>query len=392
MTITVEAPALGESVSEATVATWLKNEGDVVQEDELIAELETDKINLEVTAPKAGKLIKIMTAAGDSVTPGAAMAEIDESAAGGAPSAPASAPSVAATTSTPAVGNSDQPLSPAVRRLTEENSLNPADIAGTGKDGRILKGDVLAHMENPAPAPVVTAVAGERERREPMSRLRQTIAKRLKEAQNEAAMLTTYNEVDLSTIGKLRKQYQDDFVKRYGVKLGYMSFFTKAVVSALREFPAVNASLDGTDVVYKNYYDIGIAVSTDKGLMVPVVRDADQLNLAGIELKIADLAARGREGKIQPSELQGATFSITNGGVFGSLLNMPILNPPNVGILGMNTIQQRPVVINGEIVVRPMMYIALTYDHRVIDGKEAVGFLKAVKENLEDPARQLVGI
>lgn len=404
MTTSVKAPTMGESISEAIVAKWFKKEGDAVAADELIAELETDKVNLEVTAPKAGRLGKIITPKGAKVAPGDVMAEVEEGA--------GAAPVAAEKSAKPAAAESA--FSPAVRRVVEENKVDVSAIEGTGRGGRLTKADVLTAAVAPAvaakPAAVVPMpaaanlpaaprvsptlmVAGERrEERVPMSRLRKTIATRLKSAQNTAAMLTTYNEVDLHAINDLRKQYKDSFEKKHGVKLGYMAFFTKAVVAALKEWPAVNAEIDGEDIVYKYYYDIGMAVSTEKGLMVPVLRNADTLSFAGVEQAIGDFAKRAREGGIRPDELVGGTFSITNGGVFGSLLNMPIINPPQVGILGMNTIKERPVVVNGEIVARPMMFIALTYDHRIIDGREAVSFLVKVKECLEDPGRLLLGV
>lgn len=425
MTVSIEAPSMGESISEATVASWAKQEGDFVQQDELIAELETDKVNLEVVAPSAGRLTKIAAGEGDTVTVGQLMGEIDESAAeGAAPSLPAGTPEpeevevaeapapapVAPAAVTTVAASVDIPLSPAVRRLVEDNGLNPSQIQGTGKDGRLTKGDVLAFIENPtpkaaptpveipastaaAPAQAPAASGGEfPERREKMTRLRQTISGRLKTAQNTAAMLTTYNEVDLSEVMAIRSQYKDAFEKKHGVKLGFMSFFTKAVVEALKEFPAVNAEIDGDEIVYKDYVNMGIAVSTPKGLVVPVLKRADQMSLADIEGSIREYGVKGRDGKLTPDDMVGGSFTITNGGVFGSMMSMPILNYPQSAILGMHAIKERPVVVDGEIVIRPMMYLALTYDHRIVDGREAVSTLVKVKEALEDPARMLLEI
>ncbi len=407
MTVKIEAPTMGESISEATVAKWLKAEGEFVEQDELIAELETDKVNLEVNAPQAGKLMKIMTGEGDTVSPGDSMGEIDESQAGGtapadeeaAPDETAAAPKAAAP-ATEAVSLPDD-LSPAVRRLVEENSLNASDIPGTGKGGRITKEDVLIFMKTGAkksapaastPAPTAKQNTAEREERVKMTKLRQTIAGRLKTSQNTAAMLTTYNEVDLSKVMELRKSYQDQFVKKNDIKLGFMSFFTKATIDALKAWPALNAEIDGDEIVYKNYYNMGIAVSTERGLVVPVIRDADQMSFAEIEKSIANFGAKARDGKLMPDDMAGGTFTITNGGVFGSMMSMPILNYPQVGILGMHSIQERPVAINGQIEIRPMMYLAMTYDHRIVDGREAVSFVKHIKEVLEDPSRLLIGV
>lgn len=406
MTTKIEAPTMGESIAEATVANWSKAEGDFVEADELIAELETDKVNLEVVAPKAGKLVKIATQAGATVTPGDVMGEIDESASaqGGAEDKAGStkaeeqpATETKAEAKEPAKeANKESRNGPAASKLMAEKGVAESDVEGTGKDGRVTKGDVLNHLSQPkvtqASAQSSSRKAGEREERVPMSRIRKTIASRLKTAQNTAAMLTTYNEVDLKAVGDLRKQYKDKFQDQYGVKLGYMSFFTKAVVEALKAQPAINAEIDGEDIVYKNYYDIGIAVSSERGLVVPVVRDADGKSFAEIEQDINDYGTRARSGGIKPDELAGATFTITNGGVFGSMMSMPILNYPQVGILGMHAIKERPVAINGEVVIRPMMYLALTYDHRVVDGKEAVSFLVKIKESLEDPGRLLLGV
>lgn len=431
MTVNIQAPNMGESISEATVASWAKKEGDMVKEDELIAELETDKINLEVIAPASGKLSKVMVGEGDTVTVGQVMGEIDESAsAGESASAPQTEEKVeqksgeepvSQSTSQPAptsVGEYDLPLSPAVQRLVSEHSLDPSVISGTGKDGRLTKGDVLAYLENPQPKEAPKNIVEEKpqpisetsaetpavktpspapqgewpEERVKMSRLRQTIAGRLKTAQNNAAMLTTYNEVDLGAVMKLRKEHKESFEKKHGVKLGFMSFFTKAVVAALKDWPALNAEIDGDELVYKKYYNIGMAVSTEKGLVVPVIKNADQLGFADIEKSLGEFAQKGRDGKLMPDDMTGGTFSITNGGVFGSMMSMPILNYPQVGILGMHAIQERPVVRNGEIVIRPMMYLALTYDHRIVDGREAVSCLKQIKEALEDPGRLLLDL
>lgn len=402
MTVKIEAPTMGESISEATVAKWLKAEGEFVQQDELIAELETDKVNLEVNAPQAGKLMKIMTGEGDTVSPGDSMGEIDESAEGGAtPAAAEEAPAEAPKTAAPATAAVSLPddLSPAVRRMVEENSLNAADIAGTGKGGRLTKEDVQKFMKGGAvkapastPAPVAKQNTAEREERVKMSKLRQVIAGRLKTSQNTAAMLTTYNEVDLTKVMELRKSYQDQFVKKNDIKLGFMSFFTKAAIDALKAWPALNAEIDGDEIVYKNYYNMGIAVSTERGLVVPVIRDADQMSFAEIEKSIAGFGAKARDGKLMPDDMAGGTFTITNGGVFGSMMSMPILNYPQVGILGMHSIQQRPVAVDGKVEIRPMMYLAMTYDHRIVDGREAVSFVKHIKDVLEDPGRLLIGV
>ncbi len=417
MSIKIEAPEMGESISEATVATWNKKEGDFVNADELIAELETDKVNLEVTAPSAGKLVKILKGEGDSVSVGEVMGEIDESASGESQSEDSASEDGApkeetkAGTTNGAAPSEGHDLSPAVRRLVDENNLNPAQIPGTGKGGRITKEDVVNFMESggkaekattppikEAPAPEAPAQKpaaadkGEREERVPMSRLRKTIATRLKTAQNNAAMLTTYNEVDLSAVMAMRKKYQDQFIGKYDTKLGFMSFFTKAVIEGLKDWPALNAEIDGEEIVYKNYYDIGIAVASERGLVVPVVREADSKSFADIEKEIKDFGQRARKGGLKPDELTGSTFTITNGGGFGSMMSMPILNYPQVGILGMHAIKERPVVVDGEIVIRPMMYLALTYDHRIVDGKEAVSFLVKIKDCLEDPARLALGI
>lgn len=433
MTISIEAPTMGESITEATVAGWSKNIGDYVSEDELIAELETDKINLEVTAPKAGVITNILKVEGDTVNVGEVMAEIDETATAGGVAPVASEPVAAPITATPApvttpvaqpvnvapisdsTVNSDMPLSPAVKKMIEENAIDASMITGSGKDGRITKGDVLAYIENPVsvmpsalpvtvaptaetiPVSKVETVASEavstdREKRVKMTRLRKTIAGRLKTAQNNAAMLTTYNEVDLTAVMELRKLYKDKFEKEHGVKLGFMSFFTKATIEALKAWPGLNSEIDGDEVVYKNYYNIGVAVSTEKGLVVPVLKDADKMSFADIEQNIRNFAMKARDGKLMPDDMAGGTYTITNGGTFGSMLSMPILNYPQVGILGMHNIIQRPVAINGEVVIRPMMYLAMTYDHRIVDGREAVSFVVKIKEALENPSRMLLGV
>lgn len=404
----IVVPTLGESVTEATVAQWLKKEGEAVAADEPVVELETDKVTLEVNAPSAGVLSKIVAKAGSNVGVGAILAEI---AAGGGvandapkpaakPVAAASAPQKAAP---PAPATEQKQSGPAVRKMMEERGITPSSIAGTGKDGRVTKGDVIDYKgksagevrptEAVSTHPIVFRAEGPREERVRMTRLRQSIAKRLKEAQNTAAMLTTFNECDMGAVMKVRNEYKDSFEKKHGVKLGFMSFFVRAAVNALKEFPAVNASIDGEEIVYKNYYDLGVAVSTPQGLIVPVVRDCDTKPMAQIEKDIADVGARAREGKIGMEELQGGTFTITNGGIFGSLMSTPILNTPQSGILGMHKIQQRPMVMpDGKVEARPMMYLALSYDHRIIDGREAVTFLVRVKEAIEDPQRLLLDI
>lgn len=419
MTVEVQVPAMGESITEATVASVVKSVGDMVSEDEVIAELETEKINLEVTAPAAGVLTALNFNEGDTVTVGDIMAVLDETASAGAsapkaevkeePKAAVSAPtsvSVPTTSSAPAVSAADlEDLAPAVRKLVEENKLNPADIKGTGKGGRIIKEDVLNFMASGSkPAASVAAAsaattsgqmisgASRTERREKMTALRKTIARRLKEAQNTAAMLTTFNEVDLTEVMAIRAKYKDQFKEQNGVGLGFMSFFAKAVIEALKAYPAINAEIDGEEIVYKDYYDIGVAVSSPRGLLVPVVRNVDQLTFAGVEQEIKNYAIKARDGKIMPSDMEGGTFTITNGGVFGSMMSTPILNAPQVGILGMHAITERPMVVNGEIKVRPMMYIALSYDHRIVDGSEAVSFLVKIKECLEDPARLMLNL
>jgi 2-oxoglutarate dehydrogenase E2 component (dihydrolipoamide succinyltransferase) len=408
MSTEVRVPQLPESVADATLVAWHKEAGDPVARDENLADLETDKVVLEVPAPVAGVVKSLDKKAGTTVTSGELLAVIEEQAGAGAapkPSAkpeakkapeakrPESAP-LAATAAAPAARKEEAPakLSPAARRLVEENKLSAGQIAGSGRDGRISKSDVAHHLEA-APQARAPAPAGSRtDRREPMSRLRARIAQRLVEAQATAAMLTTFNEVDMQALMALRSRYKDAFEKRHGVRLGFMSFFAKACIEALHRFPVVNASVEGADIVYHDYYDLGVAVSTDRGLVVPVLRDADRMDFASIEKAVAGFAERARAGALTIEELTGGTFSITNGGVFGSLMSTPILNAPQSAILGMHKIQERPVAVDGQVVIRPMMYVALTYDHRIIDGREAVQFLVAVKEVLEDPARLLLQV
>jgi 2-oxoglutarate dehydrogenase E2 component (dihydrolipoamide succinyltransferase) len=387
----IKVPPLGESVSEATIATWHKKAGDAVKADELLVELETDKVTLEVNAPADGKLVEIKAKEGDNVEVGNILATFEEGAAGSAPAKEeeAAAPSKKEEAPAPTAKSNDN-LSPAPRKIIAEKNLNPADITGTGKDGRVTKGDALAASQAPQAQSAAPQDNANRTERVKMSRLRQRIAERLKESQNTAAILTTFNEVDMSGIMNLRNKYKEDFQKKHNVKLGFMSFFAKAVVAALKEIPSVNAEIDGTDVIYKNFYDIGVAVGTEQGLVVPVVRNCDQLSIAGIEQEINNLALKARDGKLSMADLTGGTFTISNGGVYGSLLSTPIINPPQSAILGMHKTEQKPVVINGEIVIRPMMYLALSYDHRIIDGKEAVTFLVKVKQYLEDPSRLLL--
>ncbi len=412
MAIEIRVPSLGESVTEATVGQWFKKPGEAVKVDEPLCELETDKVTVEVPSPAAGVLGEISVAQGETVAVGTVLGSIKEGAAAEKPAAAASAaakpapakpaPGPAATAPAPA----KMPPAPSARKILEEKGIPADQVAGSGRRGQVLKEDALAAKAAPAPAApvnypatqVVPAAATQlrapsapndsvREERVKMTRLRQAIARRLKDAQNTAAMLTTFNDVDMSAVMKLRSQYKDLFEKRHGIKLGFMGFFVKACIQALREIPAVNAEIDGTDIIYKNYYHIGVAVSTEKGLVVPVVREADRMSLAEIEAQIADFGRRARDGRLSIEEMQGGTFSITNGGVFGSLMSTPILNAPQSGILGMHRIEERPVVRDGQIVARPMMYLALSYDHRIVDGKEAVTFLVRVKEILEDPQR-----
>jgi len=439
MAIEIKVPALGESVAEATVGQWFKKPGDAVKVDEPLVELETDKVTVEVPAPAAGVMGDISAEAGATVAVGAVLGFLKDGAAAAAVSAPASAPAVeaakpAAPAATPvaqapvaaeSAGSAPQtsgggmPPSPAARKAMDEAGLAAGDVQGSGKRGQVLKSDVAAavsqgttgsvsqavatasapaaqamnYMTAPQPVPLQQVRAPSvpndvaREERVKMTRLRQTIARRLKDAQNTAAMLTTFNDVDMTNVMALRNQYKELFEKRHGVKLGFMGFFVKACIQALKEIPAVNAEIDGTDIIYKNYYHIGVAVGTEKGLVVPVLREADRLSLSEIEGKIAEFGKRARDGRLGIEDMQGGTFTISNGGVYGSLMSTPILNAPQSGILGMHRIEERPVVRKGEVVVRPMMYLALSYDHRIVDGKEAVTFLVRVKENLEDPQR-----
>ena len=400
MATEIRVPTLGESVSEATIGRWFKKPGEAVKADEPLLELETDKVTLEVNAPAAGVLAEIVAKEGDTVNVGALLGNIGAGS-GAAAAAPAAAPAKAeapkaAPAPAPAAAKSND-NGPAVARMAAETGINPAGVAGTGKDGRVTKGDMLAAMSAPAPAPVAlrapsTPVDAAREERVRMTKLRQTIARRLKEAQNSAAMLTTFNEVDMTEVMALRNRYKDLFEKKHGMKLGFMGFFVKACVEALKEIPAVNAEIDGTDLIYKNYYNIGVAVGTEKGLVVPVVRDAQDMSIATVEKTIADFGRRARDGQLKIEEMQGGTFTISNGGVYGSLMSTPILNAPQSGILGMHKIQERPMVIGGKIEIRPMMYLALSYDHRIVDGKEAVTFLVRVKDALEDPSRLVLDL
>jgi 2-oxoglutarate dehydrogenase E2 component (dihydrolipoamide succinyltransferase) len=425
MTTEVRVPTLGESVSEATVATWRKAPGEAIAMDEPLVELETDKVTLEVNSPVTGAVAEILAPAGTNVEVDALLCTITEGAAGSAPApsapkkvaeAPVPAPVAAPAAQKPiaAAAAATQPvaqptkgeaktLSPAVRKLVEDNNLDPARINPTGKDGRLTKPDVLAAIEagtakagpavSAAPqasAPLAPRAEDPREERVPMSRLRRAVARRLKEAQNTAAMLTTYNEADMGPVMNLRAEYRDAFEKKHGVRLGFMSFFVKACVNALKELPAVNAEIHGDEVIYKNYYDIGVAVGTPQGLVVPVLRDADTLGFADVEKTINDFGRRARDGKLTLAEMSGGTFTISNGGVYGSLMSSPILNPPQSGILGMHKIQERPMAVAGKVEIRPMMYLALSYDHRIVDGREAVTFLVRVKEAIEDPRRLLI--
>ncbi|MDF1646453.1 MAG: 2-oxoglutarate dehydrogenase complex dihydrolipoyllysine-residue succinyltransferase [Legionellaceae bacterium] len=397
MSIEVKVPALPESVADATIAAWHKKPGDQVSRDENLLDLETDKVVLEVPAPADGVLEACLFQVGDTVEAGQVLAQLKAGApsTSEAPVASAALSEQSADTST--TKGAEPSTGPAVRRLMDEHGLNPADIVGSGKDGRITKHDVESFIasirkEEPQKTAIPASAGVREERRVPMSRLRVRIAERLLQAQHEAAMLTTFNEVNLKAVMDLRAEYKQAFEKKHGVKLGFMSFFTRAVVESLKRFPSVNASIDGEEVVYHGYYDVGVAVSTERGLVVPVIRDADTLSMADVEQTIGDLAGRARDGKLGMEDMQGGTFTITNGGVFGSLLSTPILNPPQTAILGMHKIQDKPVVEAGEIVIRPMMYLALSYDHRLIDGRESVQFLVSVKELLEDPSRLLLNI
>jgi 2-oxoglutarate dehydrogenase E2 component (dihydrolipoamide succinyltransferase) len=412
----IRVPTLGESVTEATIGRWFKKAGDAVAVDEPLVELETDKVTIEVPAPSAGTLSEIVAKDGETVAVGALLGQITDGAGGAKPAAaapkaeaapaPAAAAPAAAAAAPSKTLAADTPQAPSVRKLSAESGVDAAGVAGTGKDGRVTKGDMLAAIEKAAssPTPVNQPAAAvqvraaspaddaAREERVKMTRLRQTIARRLKDVQNTAAMLTTFNEVDMTAVMALRSQYKDVFEKKHGNKLGFMGFFTKACVQALKDIPAVNAEIDGSDIIYKNYYHVGVAVGTDKGLVVPVVRECDTKSISQIEKDIADFGRRARDGQLKIDEMQGGTFTITNGGIYGSLMSTPILNAPQAGILGMHKIQERPVVVGGKIEIRPMMYLALSYDHRVIDGKEAVTFLVRVKESLEDPARLVLDL
>ncbi len=425
MAIEVRVPTLGESITEATVGKWFKKAGEPVQADEPLVELETDKVTLEVNAPSSGVLSEIAAETGQTVGIGALLGQVSAGAAPAAPAHAAASSGKAAREATPAVATAApaaataMPPAPAAAKIAAEDKIDLASIAGSGKRGQVLKGDVLAAVAAQAPAPLVapaplqtptaapiptpspapipaarttTSDDGAREERVRMTKLRQTIARRLKDAQNSAAMLTTFNEVDMSEVMALRARYKDAFEKKHGAKLGFMGFFVKACVQALKEIPAVNAEIDGADLVYKNYYHVGIAVGTDKGLIVPVVRDAEKLSIAEIEKTIAALGKRARDGQLTLEELQGGTFTITNGGIYGSLMSTPILNAPQSGILGMHKIQDRPIAVGGKVEIRPMMYLALSYDHRIVDGREAVTFLVRVKEALEDPARLVLDL
>jgi 2-oxoglutarate dehydrogenase E2 component (dihydrolipoamide succinyltransferase) len=398
MAIEVKIPPMGESITSGVLAKWHVKDGDLVKKDQPLFELETDKITSEGTAEVAGK-ITFKVAAGTDVKIGQVVASIDETA-----TAPAAEPAPVASPAPAADAGKSEAQSPAVRRLAADTGINPASVEGSGKAGRVTKGDMLAAAEKPASpavppsAPIVAkpsaapVASGERQTRTKMSKLRQTIASRLVAAQHEAAMLTTFNEVDMSAVMALRAKYQDDFVKKNGVKLGFMSFFTKAVVHALREVPAVNARIDGDTIIQNNYYDISMAVSTEKGLMVPVIRDCDHLSMAEVEKAIGEAAKKARDGKIALTDLEGGVFTITNGGIFGSMLSTPILNAPQSAILGLHAINDRPIALNGQVVIRPMMYLALSYDHRLVDGKQAVTFLVKVKQAIEDPTRLIVGV
>ena len=390
MTTPVVVPALGESITEATIAKWFKTVGQAVAVNEAIAELETDKVTVEVFAPAAGVLSSCAFKEGDTVAIGATLGVIED----GVASAAAASPAPLSTTPSPAspviVPDLPSPVvPPAAAKMMAEHNLSPADVSGTGKKGQILKSDVIAHVSQPSLAPAPSAPREERRR---MTRLRARIAERLKEAQNTAAILTTFNEIDMSRVIDLRNRHKDLFEKKHGIKLGFMGFFVKAAIAALQDIPSVNAQIEGDEIIYKNHYDIGVAVGTDAGLVVPVVRDADILTLAGIEKTIAELAGKARNGKLSIEDMNGGTFTITNGGVYGSLLSTPILNTPQSGILGLHKVEPRPVVVKDQIVIRPMMYVALSYDHRIIDGKEAVTFLVRLKEMMEDPERMLLAV
>lgn len=396
MATEIRVPTLGESVTEATIGTWLKKKGDAIAVDEPLVELETDKVSIEVPASVAGVLAEISVEEGETVEVGALLGLIGEGE--GAVAAPATEAAPAAATAPAA--STEMPAAPSAQKMMTEKGIDPASVAGSGKRGQVLKEDVQKAGSAPAAVPAVAAAPRAasgasdevREERVRMTRLRQTIARRLKDAQNSAAMLTTYNEVDMTAVMEMRTKYKDLFMKKHGVKLGFMGFFTKAVTHALKDVPAVNAEIDGTDIIYKNYAHVGVAVGTDKGLVVPVVRDADQMSIAEVEQEIGRLGLSARDGKLSMADMTGGSFTISNGGVYGSLMSSPILNAPQSGILGMHKIQQRPVAINGEVVIRPMMYLALSYDHRIVDGKEAVTFLVRVKDSLEDPERLVLDL
>ena len=402
MTIEIRVPQLPESVADAVLVAWRKQPGEAVSRDESLADLETDKVVLEVPAPAAGVIKEFKVQPGATVKSGDLLAIFEEGAAVVAPAKSSKSAKSAPVAATVAPAASAAKLGPAARRLVEENQVDPAAVAGSGRDGRISKADVAAHVARevaPAVAPAAAPAAGpvavpgaRAEQRVPMTRLRLRIAERLLQAQQNAALLTTFNEIDLTAIGELRARHKDRFEKEHGVKLGFMSFFVKASIEALRKYPVMNAAVDGNDIIYHEYYDIGVAVSTDRGLVVPVLRNAETLGFAQIERKINDYGVRARAGGLALEELQGGTFTITNGGVFGSMLSTPILNAPQSAILGMHKIQDRPVAVDGQVVVRPIMYLAVTYDHRIIDGREAVQFLVAIKDALEDPGRMLIGI
>jgi 2-oxoglutarate dehydrogenase E2 component (dihydrolipoamide succinyltransferase) len=396
----IRVPTLGESVAEATVGKWLKSTGDTVALDEPLVELETDKVSVEVPSPVAGVLAAIDVKEGETVEVGALLGSVSE---GDAPAKPAAAKTETAPAAAPAAPapatKSGMPAAPSAQKIMEEKSIDPASVEGSGKRGQVLKEDAMKAASAPkaAAAPAQARAPSSandevREERVKMTRLRQTIARRLKDAQDTAAMLTTFNEVDMSAVMDMRRKYKDLFEKKHGVKLGFMGFFTKAVCHALKEIPAVNAEIDGTDIIYKNYAHIGVAVGTDKGLVVPVVRDADRMGIADVEKEIGRLGLAARDGQLSMADMQGGTFTISNGGVYGSLMSTPILNAPQSGILGMHKIQERPMAINGEVVIRPMMYLALSYDHRIVDGKEAVTFLVRVKDSLEDPERLVLDL
>lgn len=404
--VDVKVPSVGESISEVTIASWLKKDGDMVKLDEAICSIESDKATLEISAPKAGKL-KILIKEGETVAIGTKVAEVDETATAGASAAApvAEASKVAPVAAAPATSGDKNFPSPAAAKILAEKGVDSGSVQGSGKDGRITKGDALnAQASAPKASPVqdnslkslaheTIASSFSREvKREKMSGLRKTIANRLVTAKNTTAMLTTFNEVDMSAVMEIRKKYKDAFKEKHGVGLGFMSFFTKACTNALKQYPAVNAMIDGTDMIFHNYADVGVAVSTPRGLVVPVIRNAESMGLAGIESKIIELAGRARDGKLSIDEMQNGTFTITNGGIFGSMLSTPIINIPQSAILGMHNIVERPVAVNGQVVIRPIMYVALSYDHRIIDGRESVSFLKSVKEQLEDPSRMLLDL